>query len=265
MSPAPTEGVRAVLFDLDDTLVPWQTVAHWQWAWRPMGPVLSERRTNAAIHRAVHEWDRRRWAGVVGTSAPADAVAYREFVAATLTEVAGHALPPAESDAVVGRFLKPAGEIETYADVAPAIREIEAIGCTVAVCAAMGETAARHALARAGLGRLKLVATADGPAPVVPAPAAFRAIAKGLALKPAEVLFVGDLFWSDVRAAGRAGLATVLLDRHDWSARALGPRVRSLGDLAVHVRHAPEPVRQPVAASPETPPGPPAEGGSAPG
>lgn len=262
MASAPTEGVRAVLFDLDDTLVPWQTVAHWQWAWRPLGPVLSERRTLAAIHRAVHDWDRRRWRGVVGGAAPADAVAYREFVAATLAEVAGHPLSPAETEAVVGRFLKPAGALETFADVAPALQEIAALGLRVAVSSAMTETAARHALQRAGLGSLTLVASTDGPPPVVPQPAAYRAIAKGLGLKPAQVLFVGDLFWSDVRAAGRAGMETVLLDRHDWSVRALAPRIRTLAELAERVRHPPAPLDGPAPDGPPGSGGPPAPDGA---
>ena len=255
MASALSGGVRAVLFDLDDTLVPWQTVAHWQWAWRPMGPVLSERRTVAAIHRSVHEWDRRRWHSVVGTAPPADAVAYRAYITASLAEVAGHALPAAETEAVVGRFLKPAGGVETFVDVAPALKEVEALGLTIGVTSTMSEAAARHVLQRTGLGRLTLLASADAPPPVLPAVPAYRALAKGLGLKPAEVLFVGDLFWSDVRAAARAGLETALLDRHDWAARALAPRLRSLAELGERLRHPPAPVPEPPSEGPDGGPG----------
>lgn len=265
MASAPSEGVRAVLFDLDDTLVPWQTVAHWQWAWRPMGPVLSERRTVAAIHRSVQAWDRRRWRTVVGEAPPADAAAYRAYITETLTEVAGHALPAGETEAVVGRFLKPAGEVETFPDVGPALRDLESLGCTIAVSSSMPEATARHLLQRAGLGRLKLLASADGPVPLVPAPSAYRALAKAMGTKPAHVLFVGDLFWSDVRAAARAGMGTALLDRNDWWARALTPRLRSLAELGERVRHPPAALPEPSGDAPE--PGPdtaPAQDGNAP-
>lgn len=265
MASAPPEGVRAVLFDLDDTLVLWQTVAHWQWAWRPMGPVLSERRTVAAIHRSVHGWDRRRWRSLGGAEPAVDGAAYRAYLAATLAEVAGHPLPPAETEAVVGRFLKPAGEVERFPDVAAALQDVESLGCAIAVSSTMPEVAARHALHRAGLDRLKLVASADSPGPVLPAGAAYRGIAKALGLKPAQVLFVGDLFWSDIRAAARAGMETALLDRNDWAARALAPRMRSLAELAERLRHPPAPSPEPPEEGPDAGPGPaPVEGDRSP-
>ncbi|HEY1198566.1 MAG TPA: hypothetical protein VGG32_07560, partial [Thermoplasmata archaeon] len=63
--------VDAVLLDLDDVLVPFQTPAAWQWAWRPQGPVLGERRVKAAVRRALKAWDRRRWQGLTGKAPPA--------------------------------------------------------------------------------------------------------------------------------------------------------------------------------------------------
>lgn len=256
--PARTPGtLRAVLVDLDDTLLPWQTVAHWQWAWRPRGPVLSERHLLAAVHRSLHAWDRRRWQGLVKEAPPIDATAYEAHVAATLLEVAGHGLPPEETAAVVQRFLKPAGEIETYPDAVPFLARLSAEGVAVAVTTDLPSAAARHALHRAGLGDLKVVATGDDPGAVLPAPEAFRAAAAAIGVRPREALYVGDLFWSDVRAAARVGFPTVLVDRHDWSPRVLARRVRSLAEVPDLLATA---AAEAEGAGPDGPPDAPGEG-----
>jgi FMN phosphatase YigB (HAD superfamily) len=257
---APPAGVKAVVLDLDDTLVPWQTVAHWQWAWRPKGPVLSERRTLAAVHRALHDWDRRRWHGLVGSAPPADAEAHRQFLTETLTGISGHALPAAETTAVIDRFLKPAGEIESYPDTPAVLRRLEELGCAVAVSTAMPEAAAHHALHRVGLGRLRLVSAAERPLPAPPAAAGYRAIAKELGAKPSELLYVGDLFWSDVRAAARAGFQTALMDHRGWAIRVLAPRLKNLAELPERVLHPTEPVVE----APDEGPGPSDDAGAPP-
>ncbi|HTT14180.1 MAG TPA: HAD-IA family hydrolase [Thermoplasmata archaeon] len=206
-------AIDAVLFDLDDVLVPFQTLAAWQWAWRPQGPLLGERRVHAAVRRALKAWDRRRWAGVVGRQAPADLPALKDHLAATLTAIAGHPVP--EADAVVRRMLHPAGEVERYPDVAPALARLAAAGVRVGAVTPLPEESARWLLKRLQLPESLLVGTGDPPGPVVPDKAAFRSAVERLGSAPDRAVLVGDLFWSDVRAAGRAGLAAILLDRHD--------------------------------------------------
>lgn len=248
MPEAVAATLTGVLLDLDDTLLPWQTLPHWQWAWRPRGPLLSERHSMAALHRSLHAWDRRRWQGLVGEAPPVDATAYRDHLIATLTEIAGHSLPPEEVTAVVQRFLKPAGEVETFPDVVPALAHLASADVRVGVTTTLPAEAARYALHRAGLGDLRVVATGDQPGPGLPAPAAYRAAAQAIDRKPKQVLFLGDLFWSDVRAATRAGLHAVLVDRRDWSPRVLARRIRSLAEVGGLLAGVP-------AASPETGPG----------
>lgn len=229
-SPSPG-ALAAVLFDLDDTLVPWHTLPHWQWAWRPRGPVLSERHVLAAVHRSLHAWDRRRWQGLVGEAPPADLAAHRAHLEATLAAIAGHPLPADETTAVVNRFLKPAGEIESFPDVVPCLAQLAADGVGVGVVTALPAEAAHHALKRVGLGDLHVVATGESSSPPLPAPAAWKAAAEAVGHKPREILYVGDLFWSDVRAATRVGFSTVLVDRRDWLPRVLARRIRTLADV----------------------------------
>jgi len=256
-------GAKVVLLDVDDTLVPWQTVAHWQWAWRPKGPVLSERHVLAAIRRSLHAWDRRRWQGVIGEAPPADVAAHRQHLEATLTAVAGHALPPAETEAVVHRFLHPAGEIETFTDALPCLNTLTAEGIRVAAVTHLPEESARYALRRAGLGTVEVVVAGDRPVPPIPAPTAFRAAAEALATKPRDILVVGDLFWSDVRAAARLGFRTLYLDRRDWAAKVLSARARTLAEVApTALKTAMEP--PPSAPESEGPAGTPAPDGPGP-
>jgi putative hydrolase of the HAD superfamily len=222
--------IDAVLFDLDDVLVPFLSPAAWQWAWRPQGPLLGERRVRAAVRRSLKAWDRRRWRGLTGREPPADLAALHDHLRATLTAVAGRPLPDLEAEAVVRRVLRPAGEVERYPDVLPALDRLGKAGVRVGVLTPLPNDAAVWLLRRAGIEPALLRGTGEGPNPP-PARAAFRGAVDGLALPPERVAFVGDLFWSDVRAAARAGLPAILLDRHDGWPKVQTGRIASLDGL----------------------------------
>jgi putative hydrolase of the HAD superfamily len=212
--PYGTGTVDGVVLDLDDVAVPFLSPAAWQWAWKPQGPVLGERRVRAAVRRALKAWDRRRWRGLTGREPPADLTALHAHLRAALTTVAGHPLPEPETEAVVRRLLHPAGEVETFPDVIPALRRFEAAGLRTGIATELPAESANWLLKRAGLSPALLRVTGEAARPL-PDRAAFREAAAALDLPPERVAFVGDLFWSDVRAAARAGLPAVLLDRHD--------------------------------------------------
>lgn len=223
--------VEAVLFDLDDVLVPFQTPSAWQWAWRPQGPVLGDRRVKAVVRRSLKAWDRRRWQGLTGKAPPADLDALRSHLADTLSTLAGHALPPTETEAVVRRFLRPAGEVERYDDAFRVLERLRAGGVKAGIITPLPAESARWLLHRTGLPESLLLGSGDGPGPVVPDKAALRAATQALGATPDRVAYVGDLFWSDVRAAARAGLAAVLLDRHDAWPKVLTGRLTTLDVL----------------------------------
>jgi HAD superfamily hydrolase (TIGR01549 family) len=223
--------VDAVLFDLDDVLVPFHTPAAWQWAWRPQGPVLGDRRVRAAVRRSLKSWDRRRWLGLTGKAPLADLAALRQHLADTLWTVAGHSLPAAETEAVVRRLLHPAGEVERFPDVAPALERLRAKEMRMGIVTLLPSESARWLLHRTGLPEALLLATGDPPGPILPERAAFRSAVERLGVSPENVAYVGDLFWSDVRAASRAGLAAVLVDRYDVWPKVQGGRMLTLEGL----------------------------------
>ena len=224
------EAVDGVLFDLDDVLVPFQTPAAWQWAWRPQGPVLGERRVRAAVRRSLKSWDRRRWRGLTGREPPADLAALHQHLRATLFEIAGHALPEGETEAVVRRLLRPAGEVETFPDVAPALERLRVAGVAWGVATPLPSESAQWLLRRVRIDPARLLVAGDGPHSL-PDPAAFEAATTRLNLPHGRVAFVGDLFWSDARAAARAGLPSVLVDRHDAWPKVQFGRTESLAGL----------------------------------
>ncbi|HXY47262.1 MAG TPA: HAD family hydrolase [Thermoplasmata archaeon] len=239
--PYGTGEVDAVIFDLDDVLIPFQTPAAWQWAWRPQGPLLGERRVRAAVRRSLRAWDRRRWAGLTGKEPPADAEALRQHLASTLAAIAGHALPATETDAVVRRMLRPAGEVEHFPDVAPALGRLASRQVRIGIVTELPRESALWMLHRGEIAESLLLISADPGGSILPERAAFRSAVDRLGSTPERTAFVGDLYWSDVRAAARAGLAAVLLDRHDAWSKIQHGRLATLDALEATLARGPAP------------------------
>jgi putative hydrolase of the HAD superfamily len=247
-------ALRAVLWDFDDTLIPVHTPDRWQWAWKPQGPRLNERHVRASIREGLRRWDRRRWQGLVGDAPPADDAAYHDALRDMLWAIAGRTLPEHETEAVIARFPKYPGPIEPFADVRPCLEALHTRGLKMAVL--VGHTGSR---ARELLGQLHMLPvlpqvfgeTAEEPR--TPAAEAFKAACGKLEVESGDAAFVGDLFWSDVRAAGRAGLRGILVDRLDWWSRVEASRIPSLLELP-HLLFPPvgTPAAGPPGAAPES-------------
>lgn len=256
--------MRAILFLVEDTLVPDQTLERWQWSWKPQGPAIPERHLRAAVKRALHRWDRRRWDGLTGAAPPVDAAAYREHLRDTLLEIAGHPLPEPEREAVVDRFLR-APVAAPFPEVPAALAAVRARGLVVAALSERPGPQVTETLHRAGLSpAIDRVVATSGEAVWLPAKAAFRAATSELGLRPSEVAFVGRLYWSDIRAAARAGLPALLLDRPEWWPRVAERRMRSLAEWPAALETGP--ATGPVPPAPEdaggpepSPPSPPTE------
>lgn len=248
-------ALRALLWDFDDTLVPIHTLDRWQWAWKPQGPRLNERHARASIREGLRRWDRRRWQGLVGETGPADSAAYHDALREMLFAIAGRPLPEAETEAVLARFPKYPGPISPFPDLHPCLDTLRARGIRMGVL--IGTPFPR---ARELLGQLRLTDLVTGVfgdvagEPQAPAAAAYRAACDRLDAQPAETGFVGDLFWSDSRAASRAGLQGILLDRNDWWARLESVRVTSLADVPGLVDSSePSPAAEPPTVPPPGP------------
>lgn len=186
---------------------------------------------------------------------PADASAYHDALRDMLWAIAGRQLPEVETEAVLARFPRYPGPIEPYPDVRPCLEALKSRGLRMGVL--VGPSGLR---ARELFGPLRLTdllpqifgeGAQDSRAPLA---AAFEGACAKLEVAPAETAFVGDLFWSDVRAGGRAGLRGILLDRNDWWSRVESTRIRSLTELPEKLAAPPEPpaseMRPPPSGSP---------------
>ncbi|MGC2205173.1 MAG: HAD family hydrolase, partial [Thermoplasmata archaeon] len=145
-------------------------------------------------------------------------------------EVAGRPVPGAETEAVVRRMLRPAGEVEAFPDVPRALERLRTAGIPWGVVTPLPVESAQWLARRVGIEPTRLLVTGEGEHPP-PARGAFRAAVDRLGLPAERVAFVGDLFWSDTRAAARAGLASVLVDRHDAWPKVQSGRATSLDGL----------------------------------
>ncbi|MGI0053569.1 MAG: HAD family hydrolase [Thermoplasmata archaeon] len=214
----------AVLLVIEEVLVPGLQLERWQWAWRPQGPVIPERRYRAAVRRALHRWDRRRWEALTGGPPLGAADGHRHLLRETLDGLAGHPLPEPEREVIVDRFLRCPLPRPAAPEVPTALSEWRGLGFRLGAVGRVPGPSGPEALARAGLAdAFDHVAGTAPDSPALPEKEAYRAAVRGLGVPPRETTFVGTLLWSEVRAARRAGLAAVLLDRTD-----LAPRVEEL-------------------------------------
>ncbi|HEV2316008.1 MAG TPA: HAD family hydrolase [Thermoplasmata archaeon] len=240
-----------MIFNVEETIVPFHTADRWQWAWKPQGPVLAARHLQAALKRGIRAWDRRRWAGLTGAEPPVGEPEYRQYLREVLWAIADRRLSDAETEAVVDRFLKAPVARDPPPDLAPTLQRLRREGMRVAVLGERPGPLATEELRRSGsLANFDHVAGAKSDAPWPPRKEAFRGACAELGLHPKEVVFVGHLFWSEVRAAHRAGLSAYLLDRNDWWPKVSERRVRALTDLPASFEAPPDPAVPPEVGGP---------------
>jgi phosphoglycolate phosphatase len=186
-----TAGKRAVLFDLDGTLL--DTLAD-------LGESMNE-----AL-------------GEIGIGAhPLEA--YKRFVGDGMRTLALRSLPPERRDQrtvehCVAAMLRVYGlrtdrKTRPFAGVPELVEELSKRAIPMAILSNKPEDLTRRLVERFfGAGRFAVVAGARGDAPRKPDPTVAVAIAKRLAVEPAEVLYLGDTD-TDMRTAVAAGMYPV--------------------------------------------------------
>ncbi|MEV0897123.1 HAD family hydrolase [Actinoplanes sp. NPDC049802] len=216
--------MRAVLFDLDDTLVDQATAAGaavvaWAATAGVTGADVAARWAGISERHFVR-YQRRQ---VTFTGQRRDRV--REFL--------GRELTGAEADALFAGYLEryEAGW-SVFADAVPALRRARAAGLTVGVLTNGDEHQQRRKLLRLGLaGEIDLLVASSMLPAGKPDPLAFGHAVELAGARAAETLMVGDSLTKDVLGAQRAGLAAVLLDRAGVHPTARVRRIRSLDEL----------------------------------
>jgi putative hydrolase of the HAD superfamily len=216
--------LRAVLFDLDDTLVDQTSAARvavgaWAAEHGVLGPDVAARwEAISDVHYARYQLRE---------------LTYEEQRRERVREFFGIEASDAEADELF------AGYRERYTaawalfdDAAPALRRVRAAGLAVGVLTNGDEAHQRFKVEQLGLADHidELVASSTLPAGK-PDRRAFIAAADRLGHAPNQILMVGNSLEHDVHGALAAGLDAVLLDRYDAHAGAAVRRVRSLHEL----------------------------------
>ncbi len=219
--------MRAVIFDLDDTLVD---------------------HTSAARTASI-EWGRAN--GLVGSDSELastwSAIATPHYRAYQLREVTFDGqrrarvrefLPHLDlsADDAADEAFRGYSEVyhaswTAFPDAVPALRRAREAGLLAAVLTNGDHDHQRLKLERVGLdGEVDRVFTSDEFALGKPDPAAFLGACALLGVEPADALMVGDSVVADFEGALGAGMHALLLDRRDEHP-SHSPRIRSLDEL----------------------------------
>jgi putative hydrolase of the HAD superfamily len=216
--------LRAVLFDLDDTLVDQKSAASaavvsWAAEHGITDPDVSQRW--ARISELHYERYQRREL----TFAQQRSMRVREFLALDVDDQQA-------SELFDGYLTRYEALWSAFDDAVPALRRARSAGLAVAVLTNGDQDHQRFKLKKLRLvDEIDLLISSSMLPAGKPDPRAFGHAIDRVAVEPNEALMIGDSLEKDVRGALSAGLNAVLLDRHDEWPDIDVRRVRSLDEL----------------------------------
>jgi HAD superfamily hydrolase (TIGR01662 family) len=187
----PSRGIRAVVFDVGETLVdetrPWGEWADWLGVPRlTMFAVLGGMIERGEEHRRAAELLRP------GVDLAAESARRRTTMGTSWMQAD-----------------------DLYPDAVPALRALRAAGYRVGV-AGNQPLETERVIADLGI-PLDLVASSAGLGVAKPDPAFFARIAEALELEPSAIAYVGDRVDNDVRPAAAAGMRAIFIRRGPWA------------------------------------------------
>lgn len=207
--------MRAVLFDLDDTLLDYSgpAPACWEAACRQLAPVAGV--DAAALVAAIHETARWFW------SDPARHRTERVNMVGAWTKIAAGALARlgCVPDGLAPRLAEEFAErrraaMRLFDDAAPALARLRAAGVGLALVTNGDAREQRDKLRRHGLARAFDVVLIEGELGYgKPDPRVYRQALDALGVAPADAWMVGDHLEFDIAAPQRLGLRAAWLDR----------------------------------------------------
>ena len=207
-------GLKAIIFDLDDTLV--DARAAFEIAIDQSFRALYETITDEQSALALHLW-RTDVAGHYRAYTRGE-LAYNEQREARLRHIAAELGLPAPTEEQVHTWVATwdAGFRAGWAafpDVAPTLGWVEERGLATGVLTNAHADLQLEKMSATGLGQLPLLVTLDTFGVGKPDPRVFQEAARKLEVEPAEALYIGDEFDVDARAAIDAGLHGAWLRR----------------------------------------------------
>jgi FMN hydrolase / 5-amino-6-(5-phospho-D-ribitylamino)uracil phosphatase len=210
--------IKAVLFDLDDTL--WPIVPAIERAERVLHDWLEQHAPAVAREVSIASMRARRQA--LMASDPVYQIDLRALRHAALSEAFQHSgEDPALVDAAMAVFSRARNQVELFEDVLPAL---EVMRHRVALGSVSNGVADLQAIGLDHFFSTSIAAHQFGCAK--PDRTIFLAACEALDVAPRETVYVGDDPWLDVAGAQRAGLRAVWLQRGLHPGRSLPAEVR---------------------------------------
>lgn len=210
--------IKAVLFDLDDTL--WPIVPVIARAERVLHDWLQQHAPAVSRQVTIESMRARRLA--LMASDPIYQIDLRELRRVVLNEAFQRSgEDPALVEAAMEVFSRARNAVQPFADVVPALTALKQ---RVALGSVSNGVADLHAIGIAHFFRTSLAAYQFGCAK--PDRSIFLAACDSLEVEPGQALYVGDDPLLDVEAAQHAGLRAVWLNRSLHAGRDLPARVR---------------------------------------
>jgi HAD superfamily hydrolase (TIGR01549 family) len=220
--------IETLMLDAGGVLVVpnWQRVSDVMARHGVRAPVDALRAAEPAVKFAIDSF--------VGVSSSSDAKRWGDYLEGVL-KTAGVPLEAASFEAL--------REIRAYHatdnlweevpdDVLPALRRLKRLGLTIAVASNANGTVQR-ALERLGLAPFfDVICDSHFEGVEKPQPRFFEIVLERSGGRAESTLHVGDLYYVDIVGARKAGLGTLLIDRHDQYADFDVERIRTLGELA---------------------------------
>lgn len=229
-------GVRAVVLDLDDTLLDHRGSTRTALAgWLPTLGVTGDPSLAAAWFALEDEHFEAWRAGRISVEEQR-----RRRLRGFLPLVGRPVRPDDELDAVFADYLRwYAASWRAFPDVRPAVDALTARGLVLAVLTNGTREQQRAKVAAIGLqSDLAAVLTSDELGVAKPTPEAYLAVCRRLGLAPDEVVHVGDRHDLDVVAARGAGLHALHLDRDGRGVEPASGRLTTLTELPGRLRRA---------------------------
>ncbi|MBF5083651.1 HAD family hydrolase [Quadrisphaera sp. INWT6] len=217
--------LRAVLFDLDDTLVDQRTAA------------AAAVRAWGAEHGVDDDGAVERWTALCDLHY--ERYQRRELTFLEQRRVRVRAFldrPSADDDEADALFAGYLHRYESgwtrYGDAVPALRRVRAAGLVTAVLTNGDAEQQRGKIERTGLGgEVDVVVASSELSAGKPDPCAYAEALARVGVAAHEAVMVGDSLVNDVRGALAAGLGAVLLDRRGEHPGADVPRISTLDEL----------------------------------
>ncbi|MGD0256335.1 MAG: HAD family hydrolase [Thermoplasmata archaeon] len=222
----PKPQITTVFFDLGGTLVDEQDIAGWV-----------EEAARVGLDIPPDEFA-HAYSEVLRSTDCTPRVPFEEFWRQVLERGAQHPVPPAITERFVRTYTTRERPLPLFSDARRCLEELRAQGRRLGIISnSRGEDHVREVLIRRGIAEFFPTIVSSGTEGVAkPDPEIFRRALARVRAAPEETFYVGDLAFTDAKAAAAVGLHAVWLNRWGTGFGDDPPEITSLLEVPLWIR-----------------------------